>query len=510
VLGLLRSWFTGTPLAAPPAPVAPTTQSQPPGSVLRQFSRTSELAGDGSKIIGYFNPHRVTLKVRKMMLNDPLIAFGIAIHRSAITNLKWSVESRDEEVAAFVETVLERIYDNLAMAASMAIPLGWQVVEKVWAVEDLLVEVKRRKDGQISATDKLFPNAWVIEKTKGIPHESLRLLVDPEKDEWAGVEQSGSGTLEAKRVDRERVILWSHRAEEVGGELTGHSLLDQAYEPWWFGVAHELHTNRYFERKGEPVAKGHAPAEIMGPGGQMISGWSWLAEQAVGSRNGGAIIMDGKTDDKGNRLMDLAYLQDEARGDMFVERMDRLETRKLRGLLITDRVMAAGAGGLGTGDAELQADVLGMSLEANAKHFLGSVMNPQVVDDLVRFNFGEERWKQSRTRVVAGGLSPSLRDLTKDVIKTVLQADSMIADGRPTLLLERLDIEGVARAHNLPMRPAQEIAQMEESRRKAQEDAAAAASANQDPELSDEGADQARKDMERRGVKDRRGSGKDE
>jgi hypothetical protein len=508
----LRSFFGGGRALAV-AEKQPTLPAGglPPGIRLRQFHKTSTYAGDGSEIVGVFNPIRVTLKQRKMMLKDPLIGFGIALHRSAITNLQYTVESRDEEIRAFIEAALQAIYPKLAMGGSMAIPLGWQVLAKQWAVQDFLVEVKRRLKGQISADDKVFPSAWIIEKTKAIPHETLRLLIDPEKDEWGGVEQGGVGNMVdgKKAVGPESCILWSHRAEDVAGLLTGWPLLDQAFEPWWFGVVHELSTNRYFERKGEPTTKGFAPAEIIGEDGKAINGWQWLADHVGASRNGSNIILDSKTDEKGNRLMDFEYVQDEGRGEMFVERAEKLEVRKLRALLITDRVMAAGAGGLGNADAEFQADVLSMFMDATVTDWLGSVVNPQVVEDLGRFNFPEDRWKQSRTRVVAGGLSNGMKGLLKDVMKIVLQADSMIADGRPTQLLERLDVEGIARSMNLPIRPADEIEQIEKARKEALDEERAAA-ADADPQLTDEGGQVARKTLEGRGAREREGHSKDE
>lgn len=478
----------------------------PPGSLLRQYRSTSRLAGDGESIIGYFNPRRVTHKTRLLMLNDPLIAFGTAIHMGAITNLQWTVESRDPEIKAFIQAMLERIYDDLALGAAMAIPLGWQVVEKVWAVKDLLVDVETRKDGEISTVEKNFPGAWIIDETKSIDHDSIKLLIDPEKDAWGGVEQNLEGRLASQgdgKIGTEHVVLWSHRKARVNGKLTGWSILDPVYEPWWFGVAHELHTNRYFERKGDPSVVGRHPEGVFGPDGQPIDGGAWILEQATTLRNGGAVALSSKRDEKsGEYLADLSYLQDDKRGDMFDKRMEKLEVRKLRALLVTDRVMAAGAGGLGTADADLQADVLAGFLQGNVRNWLGTVINPQIVDPTVLYNFGEERLRQSRTKVVAGETSTAMKDLLKEVIKIVLQADAMIADGRPTQLLERLDIEGAVRAAGLPMRPMSETKALQAARATAQKEAAELNSmGDPDPKLDEKAADAAQLSFRERGVK---------
>ena len=502
MMGFLRNLFLGpTPV---PAPASSAVALPQPGSVLRQYSSTSRLAGDGASIIGYFNPRRVTHKMRLLMLNDPLIAFGTAIHMGAITNLQYTVESRDPEVKAFIQAMLDRIYDDLALGGAMAIPLGWQVVEKVWAVKDLLVDVETRKDGEIGTVEKSFPNAWIIDETKSIDHDTIKLLIDPEKDAWGGVEQSRTGHLSddvQAPIGPEHVVLWSHRKQRVNGKLTGWSLLDQVYEPWWFGVAHELHTNRYFERKGDPSVIGRHPEGVFGPDGRKIDGGDWILEQAITLRNGGAVALSSKRDDKGQYVADLSYLQDDKRGDMFDARMEKLELRKLRGLLITDRVMAAGAGGLGTADADLQADVLAGFLQGNVRNWLGSVVNPQVVDPAILYNFGEERMRQSRTKVVAGETSTAMKDLLKEVIKITLQADAMIADGRPTQLLERLDIEGAVRAAGLPMRPMAETRALQAARAAAVKEAAETLAP--DPQLDEKGAAAAKDEFKNRGIKER-------
>jgi hypothetical protein len=102
-----------------------------------------------------------------------------------------------------------------------------------------------------------------------------------------------------------------------------------------------------------------------------------------------------------------------------------------------------------------------------------------------------------------------MKGLLKDVMKIVLQADSMIADGRPTQLLERLDVEGIARSMNLPIRPADEIEQIEKARKEALDEERAAA-ADADPQLTDEGGQVARKTLEGRGAREREGHSKDE
>lgn len=422
-------------------------------SRLRQFTNLSDKAESDLRWLGNYNPQWVGFRIRKMMMMDPIIAFGIAIHRAAITNMRYAVESRDPEIRAFLTAMLEGIFGGFALGISNAIPYGWAVDAKVWAVKPLIVDVDAGKGKDTSVTEKSFPHAWIIERLKAIPLDTLTLMVDPERDAWGGVKQSGND----KPVGPDKAVLWSNRSEEVFGRLTGLALLDQVYEPWWFGAANELLTNRYFERTAGPSIVGRGPRAAYDENGKLFDGYEWIMEQALALRSGGAVVLDSKTDEHGKYLADLGYLTDGGmgRGEMFGGRNEALDRKKLRGLLITDRVMASGAGGLGTGDSELQADVLALFMEATQGEFLGTVMNPQVVNQVILLNFGEERLLRSRTRVVASGLSQGMRDMLKDVLKITLQNDQLKPDGSGGLQ-DRLDTEAIAKSLSLPLRAADE------------------------------------------------------
>ncbi len=468
------------------------------GSFLRQFNSIGRVYGDPAEFIGVYNPKVITHARRKQMMDDPIIAFGMAIHRGAITNMPYAVESKDPEIRAFVQQVLDDVADDFFLGISMAIPFGWKLVELVWAVKDFTVQVENRGTEGTAAEDKVFKNAWVIERAKSIDNDTLQLIVDPKLDQWAGVTQNFTGEIKPEEIVRPpNVVLWSHRAQEVDGKLTGRPMLNQCYTPWWKGEAYDYLMNRYFEFHADPSIVGRAPNEVTGPDGKPMDGGKWILDQAATIRSGGAVALSSKRDPQsGEYLFDLSYLTAESRSEDFQKAIDAQETRKLRGALITDRVMASGAGGLGTGDADFQADVLAEFLNGNIRHFLGSILNPQVVKPSVVANFGEERWQQSRTKVVAGGVTGSQRDIYKDIFKGVIQSEQASIDGRPGKVTERLDMDGMAKALKLPLKSSDEIA----AERKKAEPKPEDLGTIPDPNLSPEEAEAARKEMERRGV----------
>jgi len=85
--------------------LARTTKPSSPeaGSVLKQFFGASEVSGDVRRVIGTFNPRTISIRDRLLMRLDPVIAFGLAILRAPIINLRWSIDSKDPIIAAFCE-----------------------------------------------------------------------------------------------------------------------------------------------------------------------------------------------------------------------------------------------------------------------------------------------------------------------------------------------------------------------------------------------------------------------
>lgn len=444
--------------ASSPAPASPSS-----GSVLRQYFGISEVAGDVRRLVGTFNPREISIRDRLLMRLDPVIAFGLAILRAPLINLRWSIESKDPIIAAFCEQALRPHYRQLATAATLAIPFGFQVIEKVWETQLVDVEVENKIEGR--STTSRFPNAWTYRKFKGINPQTLSLLVDPIEDEWAGVRQKAKrvgGT--SVDVGTERVVLWSYRKEEVWGALTGFPHLDQVYEPWWWKTAMNLFANRYFERKADPIPKGRAQAQVTGSDGKPVDGFQFMADQMAALKNGGILLLPATKDKDGNYLFDVELLQDDKRGDMYQQRIDKLDTQILRGLWITDKAATAGDGTGSLAQAEQHAEVLAENLETIQNEFISDVVNPQVLDPLVVYNFGADKARTSQTKIRAGGLSSGMRDLLKEILINLLQTEQLLANGKKVKLAERLDAVAIAAELELPLVPIDELENLVDSR----------------------------------------------
>jgi hypothetical protein len=421
-------------------------------SLLRQYLfGETKVSADIADLVGNFNPKYINTKTRLLMREDPVVAFGMAIQESVILNMNWTVESKDPEITAFVDALMKPIYRALAVASVNAMGLGRQVVEKLWDVQPLEFEVK---DGGM----KRLPNAWIYRGFKAIDPQTCTLLVDHERDEWAGVEQIvATNSADRKAVGPDQVALWSFRKERVFGKLQGWPLLNQVYEPWWFKVALSLLANRYFERRADPQAVGRGQKTI-DVGGKPVDGFAWLIRQMLAMRSGGSVVLPNDlvkgTNDKFAWALD--YLMDDKRGDMFQDRIDAQDLQITRGLLLTDEAGTSQEMG-GRARSETHLKTLGGVQEGFQKEFLEDFVNPQIVTPAVIFNYGEERARKAQAKLTTGGLTVEQKTLLGEVLKAILLADQLNKQGKRVSVLQLLNVRAILEHLNIPAQSEEDV-----------------------------------------------------
>jgi hypothetical protein len=435
---------------------------------LVQLSFESVSAAQVAELLGVFNPRWVSMETYRTMLCHPIVQFGLAIRRSAIVNLQWQVESDDPEIKAFMTKALDRIYRPLAVAASNAIGIGSVVIEKVWQSTPMSVEVE---DGD-NSREVDYPEAWTLRKVKNIQPETVKYLI--EKDEVIGVEQRSDLVGKPVRVGKDRIVHWPYRKEDVYGDPRGFPLLRAAFQPWWHAMTGLLFGNRYFERKGEGIWKARAFPEVQLGDGETLDGFKIMSDAIKGLKAGGVITLPGLMDDTGtNPLFDFELIQSDQRGEMFKAWVEFHELAILRALLIMDKA-ATGGGGTGSfAQAQVHERTMAGPLETDVREFLDDVLNPQVVDPTGIFNFGEERYRKSNTRVVSGGLSQATLQVFETVLGKVMDAESIEpATGEKMAFRDMIDVKGLAKQLGIPLKSAEELRKLMESQKQAREDMA--------------------------------------
>ncbi len=272
------------------------------------------------------------------------------------------------------------------------------------------------------------------------------------------------------RVGREGAALWSYRREDVFGALTGFPAYLQIYEPWYAKKAMELFTNRYFERTADPVPQARAPESIPVQGGGRMSGVEYMQQILLAVKAGGGVVLPNNMDPQTEKyLFDFEYMMDDKRGDMFQQRLDALDVQILRGLWITDRAGTTGEVGA-RAEAEVHAETMAGMLQSNIKEWLDDVVNPQVVEPLVEANFGPEALRDSGTHVTSGGLSADFKTLLKDLLTKLIDAEQVMAEGGRVKIADALDGVRIAEQLGIPLRSADELAEIEKARKEAAEE----------------------------------------
>lgn len=433
----------------------------PTGSVMNQLSGVTRLLGDIKEWIGVFNPRQAGIDLFELMSYDPDIAFGSAILRAPIVNMKHQVKSNDPIVKLFVEHELGRWYRQCATTHSLAIMYGRQASEKIWQSGPVTM-TETAKDG--TQTFKTLPMAWTYEKFKGLDPRLINLLIDPERDEWSGIEQRVAilqvgGTQQRPesqhRVGTEKSVLWSFRKEEVWGKLQGKAMLKQAYEPWWWSAAMNLFANRYFERRADPAFKAWADAVVETAAGKKEDGFQFILNALMGLRGGGVAVLPNLKDHLGNRKFDFELLMDDKRGDMFQQRIEWLSLQKLRALWITDKAGTSD----GTGSqamATVHQDTMFMMMEAITSEWL-AVLNEQIIKPLVVYNFGQDVWEKSKTQVVAGGMDSGTKAAMMEVMKALAATEQMLESGETVTLGEMIDGPALLKDIGMPIHTPDEL-----------------------------------------------------
>ncbi len=443
------------PMASPP-PANVDDQKPTEGSWLVQ-NWSSWVGGEVTKLLGDFNPRLVTIDTYMLMQLDPDVAFGTALLRNPIINMQYKVKGRDPKISAFVEQALKHRYRQLATSLSNSMKWGWALCEEIIQARPFVVQLQDKPGAPMN--EHRMPMAWVYDEFKPIDPRTLQLSVDPKTDKFNGVWQNQFGTIPRgapPQVPAGRCALWSFRREDVWGKLQGFPIYDQVYSPWYAKIAMELFSNRYFERRADPTLIGRAQGVINDEKGNPIDGIKFMLKLMGGIKQGSNAVMPPGVDEKGNPDFDLKYLLDDKRGDMFQSRIIALGTQILRAMWITDRAGTTngsdGGGGLGTGgEAQVHQETMAETLGSIQQEWVDQVLNPQVVDRLVLYNFGQQALEESQTHIEAGGLSAGQRDMVKEVIFKLLDAEAALGSGTELPLYRQFDFAGLLQSIGVPL-----------------------------------------------------------
>ena len=417
----------------------------PAGRELTRFTPTGYVSSLGRGLLGAYSPYAVSIETRKRMRLDPQVRLALAAIKAPLMGLAWRAESADPAVARFVEAAVQPVWRALVRSGLNAVDFGFQVHEKVWQIADLVVEEPGAAGGR---QVRRFADAVTYRKLKDLDPATVVILTD-ENGNFAGFKQISTDVV----VPPEKSFVVT--LEKEWGNLYGTSRLDAAYEPWYWCRIMYASCNRYFERKGDPPIKGHAPAEIrLDEEGNEVNSLDEANAVIHSLRAGGTAVFPDERDEHGNPRWDFEFLLDDKRADMFLDYIEHLEVMKLRALLVPERVLthkgAAGSYAL----AQEHTDTFLRSEELLIQELLDHV-NRYLVPPLVFYNFGPQA---PPVRITTGGLSRSNQELLKEVLLRVLDAERAAEAGERPNLAAVIDAVKLLEELNLPVKEQSEVA----------------------------------------------------
>jgi len=420
----------------------------PVGRELTRFTPPGSMGGLGRGLLGVYSPYAISIETRKRMRLDPQIRLALAAIKAPIMGLAWRAESVDGSLARFVESALRPVWRSLVRSALNAVDFGFQVHEKVWQVGELKVEEPAAEGGRRVRT---CPDVVTYRKLKDLDPASVVILAD-ERGNFAGFKQLSTDVV----VPAEKAFVVTF--EKEWGNLYGTSRLDAAYEPWYWCRVMYASCNRYFERKGDPPIKGHAPAEIrLDEDGNEVTSLDEANTVIQSLRAGGTAVFPDERDEHGNPRWDFEFLLDDKRAEMFLDYIQHLEVLKLRAMLVPERVLthegATGSYAL----AQEHTDTFLRSEELLIQELLDHI-NRYLVPQLIFYNFGPQA---PPVNITTSGLSRSTRELMKELLLQVLAAERVAKEGERPDLAAIIDVVKLLEELNLPVKDESRVASRE-------------------------------------------------
>lgn len=270
-----------------------------------------------------FDLSRLTLADYRSMATHYQINSSLSVLAFMLHQLDFSVECSNPRIASAADDMLRFVWTRLVRAFSQAFWAGYSPNVLQWEndISGNRVILSKVKD--------LVPEECMVnwKEVEGALPPGAPLGARPQKLKiYDGIKKSGL----TYPIPKENTLWYPLLMQN--GDYYGRKLLKYAFQPWFFSTLIHLFSNRYFERFGEPVPVGRAPAEdqITVDGVTMDSNSYMLAQiQKIRSRAAVVLPSDRQSDNTGSLTdkfdYDIAYLESQMRGADFERYMTRLD-----------------------------------------------------------------------------------------------------------------------------------------------------------------------------------------
>lgn len=336
-----------------------------------------------------YNFDDININTYRRMRLDPQISACLNVIKFTMQRIDWYVEG-DKKAKVVVEDSINNVWNQLIRATAKGLWAGYSPNTKVFTLNS----------GRI-----------VLKKIRDLDPDSCRVKLDL-KGNFNGFTQTLGSFKED--ISPEYGFWYANQMED--GDLYGNSMIKPAYKPWYFAELIHLFANRYYERFGEPVVMGRAPAgnTVEDSSGNKKDASREIQNTVNGLRNHSSVTLPSDRDDNGNFIYDISYLESQMRGVDFDVYMKRLDLEKARAIFVPDLLL--GSGNVGSYALGLEHKATFITGIMGIVDDMFDFFNKYIVKQLIKLNYPSQKAKLKYTplsRVTEDAIVNIVRDLIK-------------------------------------------------------------------------------------------------
>lgn len=375
--------------------------------------------------LGVYNPDVIPYEIYDRMAQDPTIALGLSVIKNTPAGLNWRIECSDEKQRTFITSIVKNIYRDTIISLSDAVRIGVAIGEKVWEYKPIKIYSKNAKGNKIKVFDD---NYWVLDKIKFVHPRTLRIKLD-KKGNFDGVIQRISGRT--VNVKSDKIVIYSHNIQF--GNYYGTSRLKNVYPAWYWSSVLNQFLLKYMERKGMPLTEIKAP-----PGsrtddrGNKVDNMTHALKVGQAAMSNSVVVLPSEFSKDGNKeLWSFRHIPDDQRGDMFIQILNHMDTLKLRGLFIPDKMGLASDGSPHSASGSSAGDSLDVFImtEQSVINDIENIFDTQIIPQIQAYNFPSEQIEEATLKIEKLDYNKKL--LLKDVfLRMIMLSSGSIRDGK--------------------------------------------------------------------------------
>jgi hypothetical protein len=386
------------------------------------------------------------------MRHDPAVSLGLAIVTEPLKSLTFETEGESLAQRRLAYEVVRRLWCALSMAHE-AIYFGFWPAEIVWAFGELKSEKRVDAEGfgrSMTFRDALYP----AELRDLVPDKELTRPLQTKGGRYLGLENRTAtdpqtGTDQDWKFVPPARTLWYVPDRRFGSLFGGVTRARVVFRDWYLKRVERHNWGKYLGRRGEPTPYGWAPntAEKDPRTGQLKNALLMMEQALIRLNNGYPLVVPYVPDyDTGKNKYGVELLQDDKRGDQFLQAISYCDLSIVRGIVGPEKTGIQGTRQGTYAETSAHQNLFWDMLQGHVESFQYWI-NTQLIPLVLRFNFPRP---DPTVRLRIESVRATDRDLVNKVIEKVFESRIKIGD-REIACVDAVDKLEFLRQHHFPI-----------------------------------------------------------